>query len=825
MDPALETYLRRPALPRFLAAPHDFFMRHQVRRAAQGRGQLPLRERAEAAAEVTDIRVLDVASDDIADLVAAHLSPETVRSSKHPVPFVAAGAEETCDLLLPELGAGVDRQRVTREERDRHVFARRPIVFTRQPQRVRGAQDRRHDARVDPFGGDPLGIDGQASRQLQPTALGGRAQPVELGPGRLGVHVIDRHGRDAAPVVDPGVEQARKVVVGKIRRRLEMRVRTEQDASDGDRPEQLVQFRLRRVRHPRPGLCPEVLDDHFLDVAVALGKLANREQRFDALRARFADADEEPGREGHPFFSRGRSRLETAVGELVRRAEVRTSALGKARRGRLQHEAHRRADAPKLADIVPRHHAGVEMWQEACLYEHCLRRPSQVFESRLAPQRLKLLARNPVAQLRLVPEGEQRFATTYGDTGASDVENLVDAQIRPRASARRPSERAVVTHVAAELRERDEDLRRVRDEPAVPLRAQRPRFRTELVERPGEELHQWSLDPDAGATETQKSIEATPSAVATSTAATPAAAIDQRRAGVPGAAMMAAPPRPSVTPTNVSTAWKANPSARAAPRPTPVPCRASVAAPAPAPKFPGVRGSRPASAIAANRTTATQIGWATPSAIAIATAAATRATHEHPIQPNRAAPSRGERPMERKIWSRLPIRPAVLALRRVPTASTTTTPRASKGAGQRGIRPTVAAGTISAARTSVRAAATEAAIPPARQSRSSPGRVRESSPSRTAPPRCAGAREFTSEPIVYRAEIWVRHALPPHARSPTRQPAAEARRPTAKKDAAATSQPGCARPRSATALLNVPRPKRVTPIAKLAARKRPAPNA
>src|SRR6266516_376951 len=134
MDPALETYLRRPALPRFLAAPHDFFMRHQVRRAAQVRGQLPLRERAEAAAEVTDVRVLDVSRDDIADLVAAHLAPETVSSRKHAVAFVASGAKETRDLRLPVLGAGIDRQRVPRDKWDRHVFARRPAVFPRQPE-------------------------------------------------------------------------------------------------------------------------------------------------------------------------------------------------------------------------------------------------------------------------------------------------------------------------------------------------------------------------------------------------------------------------------------------------------------------------------------------------------------------------------------------------------------------------------------------------------------------------------------------------------------------------------------------------------------------
>ena len=97
-----------------------------------------------------------------------------------------------------------------------------------------------------------------------------------------------------------------------------MRVRTEQDARNGDRPEQLFQFRLRRVGHPRSGLGPEVLDDHFLDMAIALGKLANRKQRVDALRARLADPDQEPRREGNALHPRGGNRLETAVGELVR---------------------------------------------------------------------------------------------------------------------------------------------------------------------------------------------------------------------------------------------------------------------------------------------------------------------------------------------------------------------------------------------------------------------------------------------------------------------------------------------------------------------------
>ena len=43
-----------------------------------------------------------------------------------------------------------------------------------------------------------------------------------------------------------------------------------------------------------PGLRAEVLDDHLLDVAVALVEVADREQRLDPLLARLADPDQDP---------------------------------------------------------------------------------------------------------------------------------------------------------------------------------------------------------------------------------------------------------------------------------------------------------------------------------------------------------------------------------------------------------------------------------------------------------------------------------------------------------------------------------------------------
>ena len=179
------------------------------------------------------------------------------------------GAEEPHDLLLAELVAGIDRQCVARDERNRHVGARRPGALTRETHGIGRLEHARHHLRIDPGRVDVLRVDGKPRGELQPSRVRRRLETLELGPRRLRVDVVDRHGRNAAPVVDPGVEQPREVVVGEVRRRLDVHLRPEHEPRGSGRPQQLVERRLRRVDHQRLGLRAEVLDDHLLDVAVA----------------------------------------------------------------------------------------------------------------------------------------------------------------------------------------------------------------------------------------------------------------------------------------------------------------------------------------------------------------------------------------------------------------------------------------------------------------------------------------------------------------------------------------------------------------------------
>ena len=173
------------------------------------------------------------------------------------------------------------------------------------------------------------------------------------------------------------------------------------------------------------------------------------------------------------------------AGSLVRRGPVRAALRAEPLRGRLEHDPHRGRDRPQRLELGARHHAGVEVRQQSGLLEHEPRAALEVLERRLAAERAQLLARDLVAQLRLVAEREERLAAAGRGAGARDREHLLLGHERPLAAPRRPRERAVAADVAAERRQRDEDLRRVRDERAG---AQAARLGEQLLERRGEQV-------------------------------------------------------------------------------------------------------------------------------------------------------------------------------------------------------------------------------------------------------------------------------------------------------------------------------------------------
>ena len=128
----------------------------------------------------------------------------------------------------------------------------------------------------------------------------------------------------------------------------------------------------------------------------------------------------------------------------------------------------RDGDLAQAGDVLARHHAGIDVRQQAGLVEHQLAHRGQIVDRRGVAQRGERIARRRVAQLGLVAEREQRFVCSRrGCAGAGDLQHLVRATDRRARRPRRLGEGAVVADVAAELGQRDEHLARIRDQAAM----------------------------------------------------------------------------------------------------------------------------------------------------------------------------------------------------------------------------------------------------------------------------------------------------------------------------------------------------------------------
>ena len=128
------------------------------------------------------------------------------------------------------------------------------------------------------------------------------------------------------------------------------------------------------------------------------------------------------------------------------------------------------------------------MRKQPGLLEHPARAPGEVLERRRAPERRELVARRPVPRLGPVAEREERLGAAGRPARARDLEHLVLGEVRALAASGRPRERAVAADVAAEHRQRNEDLRRIGDERPVPRARSRRASAVRSSQRRTEEL-------------------------------------------------------------------------------------------------------------------------------------------------------------------------------------------------------------------------------------------------------------------------------------------------------------------------------------------------
>jgi len=168
---------------------------------------------------------------------------------------------------------------------------------------------------------------------------------------------------------------------------------------------------------------------------------------------------------------------------LVRGAVVRGAGRPVQPLGRgLQHHPHARRDRLEPRHLFPRHHAGIEVREQAGLFDHEDGHRAHVIERGGVAARGQPGARLGPAGLGSVPEREQRFFAPGGGAGARDVEHLLGRQERRLQPIRRRRERAVPAAVAAQARQGDEDLSAVRHRAPDACVAHPARDRHEVLE-------------------------------------------------------------------------------------------------------------------------------------------------------------------------------------------------------------------------------------------------------------------------------------------------------------------------------------------------------
>ena len=184
-----------------------------------------------------------------------------VTSSSMPGSWPSSTPASTSATAVPAWDGPGTRTVGARSAPEYHAVERRPIWMTSAPVptlaaascrsgkvapgivaahrlRVGAVQDGEPDVLVEPRAGvaGELRVDRQARRQGQAPRLDGRAQHVDVRPRPLGVHVVGGDGRDAAEVVDAGVDE-RTRIVHEVGRRLQVHVGGQDRAGQRDRLE------------------------------------------------------------------------------------------------------------------------------------------------------------------------------------------------------------------------------------------------------------------------------------------------------------------------------------------------------------------------------------------------------------------------------------------------------------------------------------------------------------------------------------------------------------------------------------------------------------
>ena len=140
-------------------------------------------------------------------------------------------------------------------------------------------------------------------------------------------------------------------------------------------------------------------------------------------------------------------------------------------------------DTRRSAAILAIQHAGIRVRQQSALVQYELAHAREILHRAGGAERIERPPRRLVFELGLVAEREQRFGAAGFAPGVRDGQHLVRREIGAGPAPGPLHEGAIAAGVAAEPRQRDEDLARIGDDAVVTFIAQACRLRHELGKR------------------------------------------------------------------------------------------------------------------------------------------------------------------------------------------------------------------------------------------------------------------------------------------------------------------------------------------------------
>ena len=301
---------------------------------------------------------------------------------------------------------------------------------------------------------------GEPGHQRVPGPSQCRAQIGQARPGSFRVDVVDRDGRDAPEIRDARLNE-REYVIDEVRGRLDRNIRGQDRARERDGIQMGVRWARGVITHRRARFGYEVLDDDFLNMAIAQMGFGDRLEGCNAIAAVLTDSHQDPRSERDRTFPRRGQRCQAPRWSLIRCPSVCGEILAQG----LDHHALAWRHGAQSGQILGIQCPSVRMREQSRFIQHQATHRDEVIDRGVVPTGREPVARFVVTRLGELTEREECFMAPNLRARGGDRSHLIGREERISEVRWSLSECAVAAPITTQLGERDEHLGRKGDDP------------------------------------------------------------------------------------------------------------------------------------------------------------------------------------------------------------------------------------------------------------------------------------------------------------------------------------------------------------------------